>query len=149
MNQYNFNYSEELPIVEDQFLAAIDAFQGADPITQIIILSLVTLLTVGAFTFAFYMIKLVFVFIYKTLKGIISIIAAKPKTVNVNTTQYRVRPVEQRLKVQPIVAAKPEEPKYFCSNCGATFTSQMLSVIRTQHKAYCEGCGQGFMVADE
>ncbi len=36
--------------------------------------------------------------------------------------------------------------QFFCSKCGAKFTPNMISLLKTNNKCFCEVCGQGFEV---
>lgn len=188
MSEYSYDYefAEGAPFTEEQFLGALAAFQAADPITQIIVITFLTVITVGAIIFSIYVIKLVIQFMIKMIKGIVKTASAKPivsqpsamippqnqvspvPVVGPNPAvqpvigQYSNRnsqssvqpqgqvPVVQQPIAQPLNVQQPEPqvPEFFCSNCGARFSSRMLAMIKTNHKAYCEQCGQGFMVAD-
>ncbi len=173
---YYYEFAEGAPFTEEHLMGALAAFQAADPITQIIVITFLTLLTVGAIIFSIYMLKLLIEFMIKMIKGIVKISSAKPivsqnPTMNPSQNQISRNPVVGLAPmIQPVVGQssdinsqnsaqsqvqqsivqqpEPQPTEFFCSNCGARFSNRMLAMIKTNHKAYCEQCGQGFMVAD-
>ncbi len=187
MSEYSYQYGEGAPFTEEYFMGALAAFQAADPITQIIVITFLTLITVGAIIFSLYMIKMMIEFVIKMIKGIVKTASAKPRPsqsstmnqnqpgrspivgptpiVNSGVIQYpqaqditpnQVQPpIVQQPIVQPPIVQQPivqppeqTQAEFFCSNCGARFSNRMLTMIKTNLKAYCEQCGQGFMVAE-
>jgi DNA-directed RNA polymerase subunit RPC12/RpoP len=173
-------------VVEQHIMAAYEAFQAADPLTQAIIMIFLCIGSVCLMTFAIYMMKLFITFIVKMIKGIVKTAGAKPVVSLTPVPQaaqapqtpqapYLNQPVQNqpvypqqahpqsyptqsnnnvqpaaqnRLNIQTVQPEQPAEIDYFCSNCGAKFSKHMIGIIKAQHKAFCEQCGQGFMVAE-
>ena len=74
---FEFQMPDEA-VVEQHIMAAYEAFQAADPLTQSIIMIFLCIGSVCLMTFAIYMMKLFITFIVKMIKGIVKTAGAKP-----------------------------------------------------------------------